>query len=291
MPAPDWRNLPSLTALRAFDATARSGSFAEAARGLNVTHAAVAQQVRGLEDDLGVPLAQRSGRTIVLTDAGRRLAEALADGFDRIAAGVEATRRAEARRGLRIATTPAVAEDLLLSRLPEFWAECPGITVSMSPDYRSVDLAAEGFDLAVRSSTGVPDWPGVEVERLAETDIIVSGAPSLVGDPPAAPARLPWLLNLDEFDRRILALMDLDPGALDVKWTGTPTLEIAAARRGHGLIITTEIVVREDLAAGVLVRLDTPPLGRMSYHAVTLPGPRRPAVESFLEWLRRVVTD
>ncbi len=67
-----WRNLPSLSALRAFDATARHGGFAGAARVLNVTHAAVTQQVRGLERELGVPLVRRAGRTVSLTEAGQR---------------------------------------------------------------------------------------------------------------------------------------------------------------------------------------------------------------------------
>ena len=59
MTGPDWRHLPSLSALRAFEATARLGGFSAAARALNVTHAAVAQQVRALESELGVALVQR----------------------------------------------------------------------------------------------------------------------------------------------------------------------------------------------------------------------------------------
>ncbi|NJS38566.1 MAG: LysR family transcriptional regulator, partial [Rhodobacteraceae bacterium] len=55
-----WRDLPSLSSLRAFDATARQGSFAEAGRVLNVTHAAVTQAVRGLEAELGVALVRRA---------------------------------------------------------------------------------------------------------------------------------------------------------------------------------------------------------------------------------------
>ena len=70
-----WRDLPSLSLLRAFDATARHGGFAGAGRALNVTHAAVTQAVRGLEAELGVVLVQRAGRTVALTEVGERLVD------------------------------------------------------------------------------------------------------------------------------------------------------------------------------------------------------------------------
>jgi LysR family glycine cleavage system transcriptional activator len=84
----DWRDIPSLASLRAFDATARHGGFAGAARSLNVTHAAIAQQVRALEADLGMSLAVRQGRNVVLTEAGLQLARSLGEGFDTIAGGI-----------------------------------------------------------------------------------------------------------------------------------------------------------------------------------------------------------
>ena len=62
MSDPDWLHLPPLSALRAFEAAARLGGFSAAARALNVTHAAVAQQVRALEEHLGAPLIHREGR-------------------------------------------------------------------------------------------------------------------------------------------------------------------------------------------------------------------------------------
>ncbi|MBT8459797.1 MAG: LysR family transcriptional regulator [Boseongicola sp.] len=86
---PNWYKLPSLSALRAFEATARTGSFANAARALNVTQAAVAQHVRSLEAELGVTLARRAGRTVTLTDSGARFAARLSDGFSTIASGVD----------------------------------------------------------------------------------------------------------------------------------------------------------------------------------------------------------
>ena len=68
----DWRDIPSLAALRAFEAAARLGSYSEAARSLNVTHAAIAQHVRSLEAHFGQALMRREGRAMAVTEAGRR---------------------------------------------------------------------------------------------------------------------------------------------------------------------------------------------------------------------------
>ena len=84
----DWRNLPPLTALRAFAAVAELGGFSQAARALNVTHAAVAQQVRALESHLDTPLVSRDGRGMTLTEEGAALARSLTDGFATIATGI-----------------------------------------------------------------------------------------------------------------------------------------------------------------------------------------------------------
>jgi len=89
----DWRRMPPLTALRAFATTAREGGFSAAARKLNVTHAAIAQQVRALEADLDVPLVWRDGKHLHLTPEGERFATALQDGFSMIQSAAEKAKR------------------------------------------------------------------------------------------------------------------------------------------------------------------------------------------------------
>ena len=86
----DWKTFPSLTALRAFEAAARLQNFSRAARDLNVTHAAIAQQVRALEVDLGRELIYRQGRGLALTPEGEILARSVREGFSRIDQGLEA---------------------------------------------------------------------------------------------------------------------------------------------------------------------------------------------------------
>src|SRR6185369_14736801 len=86
----NWSDLPSLTSLRAFAAVAETKSYSRAGLGLNVSHAAISQQVRALEARLGVTLVVREGRTVRLTDAGATLASNLTKGLAAIRQGVEA---------------------------------------------------------------------------------------------------------------------------------------------------------------------------------------------------------
>ena len=282
-----WRDLPSLSLLRAFDATARHGGFTGAGRALNVTHAAVTQAVRALEAELGVALVRRAGRTVGLTEAGERLARSLNEGFGTIAAGLAELRQAEARRVLRVATTTFIAETHVLPRLAEFWAKHPGIEVAMTPGPASVDLGREGFDMAIRVLE--PGWvepDGLEVRRLVQTPLLATCAPALAG---RDPLEIPWLDGPGTaWDREQLRKAGIDPEALRKVQFGSPHLEMSAARQGLGAMLATEIICRADLEAGRLVVLPVHGLPVVDYVAVMPRGPRRQAVEVFAEWLASI---
>ncbi|MGL4235089.1 LysR substrate-binding domain-containing protein [Tabrizicola sp.] len=282
-----WRNLPSLSSLRAFDATARSGSFAEAGRVLNVTHAAVTQQVRALEAELGLQLVCRTGRTVSLTEPGEALARSLADGFGAIATGIETLRRVEARRVLRVATTTFIAETHIMPRLPDFWARHPGVEVAMTPSPATVDLLQEGFDLAIRVlECGWTAPPDVEIRPLAETPILAACAPSLAGGDPLA---LPWLDGPESaWDKEQLRKAGIDPDGLKKVQLGSAHLEMSAARQGLGAMLATEIICRTDLEAGRLVVLPISGLPVVTYAVVLPKGPRRAAVDQFADWLASI---
>lgn len=116
----DWRPIPSLSALRAFEAMARLGGLSAAARELNVTHAAIAQHIRYLEDFLTVKLAYRDGRGMRLTPSGSALSKALQDGFKTIAGGIRSVKVDHEARPLQITLTPGFAENWLMPRLGSF---------------------------------------------------------------------------------------------------------------------------------------------------------------------------
>jgi len=176
----DWRNIPSLSALRAFEAAARCQSFSQAARELNVTHAAIAQHVRALEAEFSESLIRRQGRGIATTPAGQALAEQLRAGFSVIAEGIQELRDQSPDRPLNIAVTPAFATNWLMPRIGEFWALHPDIALNINPSTKLVDLKGDGFDLAIRFGKGA--WPGTSPEILTEGSFLVVAHPKLIGD-------------------------------------------------------------------------------------------------------------
>jgi LysR family transcriptional regulator, glycine cleavage system transcriptional activator len=285
----DWRTLPSLTALRAFAATAELRSFSQAARVLNVTHAAVAQQVRALEDQLGRALVQRDGRGVSLTADGEQLAEALAEGFAAMVRGVEALRAGEADRPVRVTLTASFAAQWLMPRLKDFWEKHPDIGLSLHPDARVVDMHRERMDLGIRYGNG--DWPGVEATFLASARLVIAGAPSLLGDrarlTPEEMRDMDWILqrNWPEQDA-YLRQLGLDPEKLSRTDLSGEDLVISAARQGLGLAVENLALIESDVEGGRLRVVHESREKLPAYFIATLPGPQRAAARAFLKWLK-----
>ena len=153
-------------------------SFTGAAQSLGLTRSAVSKQVSRLEQALGAKLLHRTTRSLSLTEAGSAVAEhcarMLAEAED---AALAAGQLASAPRGkLRISTSVAFGKLQLAPLLPEFLARYPNITVEITLADRLVDMAEEGFDLALRLSETLP--PNVVAKRLAPIDYVVCAAPA-----------------------------------------------------------------------------------------------------------------
>jgi LysR family glycine cleavage system transcriptional activator len=281
----DWRALPPLPALRAFEAAARLGSFSAAARVLNVTHPAVAQQVRGLEKHLGLRLVAGAARSLTLTEDGTRLAAALNGGFAGIDETLASLTRADRHRGLRITLTPGMAQNVVMPALPDFWAAHPEIAVSLVPTLTVDNLARDGFDLALRVGGG--DWPDGEAQLLCRTRMVLVGTPALLARS-ADLARLPWIG--DQADRDgpgWMAAKGLDHAQVHLLELTNPMLAVEACLRGLGLMFASEAVMRDALVAGQLqVVPGWDHLPETAYWAVLPPGPARAPVQDFLRWLK-----
>jgi LysR family glycine cleavage system transcriptional activator len=284
--------LPSLTALRAFDAAAQSGSFSAAARTLNVTHAAIAQQVRGLEKELGVDLAIRAGRGLALTREGQILATALREGFGGIAAALAQIRTDTQSGPLRITMTPSFASQWLMPRLGAFWAKHPDVPLTLHPDKRVIDLHREGMDLAIRFGDG--HWPGVAAELLTSARHVVVASPRLVGSAaqltPAQMVALPWVIE-DEWPEQLawMRKIGIDPDLVTGPHLPTEELALEAARQGYGLFVEHPALIEKDLASGRLVVVHQDDDGGLGYYLVTRPGRVNPALRLFTRWLKSVV--
>lgn len=284
----DWRELPSLSALRAFAAVAEWGSLSQAARALNVTHPAIAQQVRTLEEELGLRLVTRQGRGMALTAEGARLAAALSDGFGTIAAAVTDLRAAQSDRPVRVSLTAGFAAQWLMPRLRDFWDRHPEIGVSLHPEARLVDLRTEGFDLAIRYGDG--KWPGLESTFLASARLAVAAPPDIMQGRAkltlAEMAAADWVLARDwpEQDNYLRSL-GLQPEDLSRTDMATEELAIAAARQGLGLVVESMALLEHDAAAGRLVVVHDSRDRLPAYFLVRVPGRLSPTARAFADWL------
>ena len=285
----EWRDVPSLSALRAFEAMSRLGGFSAAARELNVTHAAIAQHVRGLEAELHQVLVTREGRGMALTEAGRILAAALTDGFAEISAGVAQTRSFGAEQPLKIAMTPSFAENWLMPRIGAFWTEHPKIKLAMVPGYEMVNLKRDGFDMAIRYGRG--GWDGVEAEFLVGAGNVVVATPELAAKVPygdvTALAKQQWLHEVGRAEPRAwLAEQGLEfPPAQKTEFTMN-TMVLAATRAGYGFSLQGRALVEADLAAGRLVCVFEAQKSNLAYYILTRPGGVSADLKIFRDWLR-----
>ena len=123
-------NLPPLTGLAALEAAARHQSFKRAAEELNVTPGAVSHQIRGLEDELGVPLFQRIHRGVELTEDGERLFRVVRGAFLDISAQTDALRHRGQKDSVTIGATTAMSALWLTPAVSRFWRDHPGLRVN-----------------------------------------------------------------------------------------------------------------------------------------------------------------
>jgi len=157
------RRLPSLNALRSFEAAARHGSMTRAADALGVTHGAVSRQVRGLEAELGLSLLENRRGRLLLTASGTQLMTVLEDAFDRIARGVDAL-RTDAGGDIAVSSFGSFAMRWLIPRLHRFQSAHPDLIVRLTTSDSDVALAQGAFDLAIRVAAAPP--PGVTAVPL-----------------------------------------------------------------------------------------------------------------------------
>ncbi len=285
----DWSELPSLNSLRAFAAVAETGSYSRAGAVLNVSHAAVNQQVKALEARLGVTLAVRKGRGITLTTEGTALARDLAAGFATIQRGVEALTGADATRPVQVTTSPAFAVSWLMPRIMDFQQQHPEVTLMLNPTGEVMELKPGGIDMAIRyrDSRG----SDTEVSPVLIADMVVVATPSLIGaqaiTEPEVLLDMPWLQELgtnevaDWFVRH--GVMPEGP----LKITHMPgNLIMEAVRRGDGITFTAQPFVEEEIRSGRLIELFSE-TAFGTYYIVARPGVLRPPVRAFVKWLKR----
>ena len=284
-----WTDFPSLNNLRAFATLAETGSYSRAAAALNISHAAVSQQVKALEARLGVTLVVREGRGVKLSSQGAVLARHLTAGLAAIREGVEALTGADLSRPIQVTMSPAFADCWLMPRLTDFQRHHPDVTLMLNPTAEVIELTPGGIDLAIRFGRG--KWPGLELTPLLLPDMVVVGTRKLIAGrnirDPTMLIEMPWLQELGT--NEVAEWMDrrgISPKR-SPRITHMPGhLIMEAVARGDGLTYTARCFVEAKIRSGQLVELfserDTG-----GYYIVTRPGPQRAPVRAFIRWLKR----
>lgn len=286
----DFRALPPLALLRAFSAFADKGGVVAAGDALNVSHAAISQNIRKLELHLGTPLVARAGRELTLTAEGEILAEALRAGFGRIEQGVSQIAKQGSVRPVHITTTPAFASNWLIPRIAGFRAAHPEIELTLDPTPKLANIGPGGADIAVRFGSG--NWPGLNSRLLMPSDYVLAAARTLVGDTAFTDLRqlfdYPWLH--EEGHEELTTWLESEGVQVreNPKITRLPGYFVMdAMRRGEGLAGVSRTFIEDEIAAGTLRVLFSQGGENSGYHVVTPQQIVRPQVRVFEKWIFR----
>ena len=292
------RRLPSLSALRAFEAAARHSSFRAAADELSVTHSAISHQVKALEQEFGVPLFSRGGREVRLTEEGRILYPILRDAFDNILAGTDLLRRRQPSGALTIQVYVTLAVKWLLPRLHDFSQSYPDIQVALSTSYTDWTFARGEVDAAILLIEGRQS--DLHYTALGKTRFFPVCAPSLVTGDHAIrtpedlrhhrllnvyPARRDWVDWLTA-----AGIPDLAPDPAGPSFDNY-LLALEEAAAGAGVSMATPAFVRDDLERGRLVApFDLMIEGRASWYFVCRKERKdEPRIARFRDWILQTV--
>jgi LysR family glycine cleavage system transcriptional activator len=281
-----------LHTLPTFRAVAQSSNLRAAAEVLHLTHSAVSQQIKLLEEQLGFLLFDRRGRRIVLNAAGQALLISTESALAQLDAGVQAASLAAAgtEQRLRVAVLPSFAQRWLLPRLSRWRARHPDIALELDAAHRVVDLAREGFHAAVRTGRG--DWPGLTAEKFAESSWIAVAAPAtahrLLGRGAAALLDEPLLGEVPLWEQWFAAA-GVQARVRPVADFNDAGLMLQAAEHNVGLALARELFVADALADGRLVQLSPVAIraeGATAYYLV-YPSPLAgwPPLMALRDWL------
>lgn len=279
-----------LQALRTFVEVSQRGSITAAAQALHVTPGAVSQQIRLLEDRLGIALLVRERHGMRMTEAGAEAYPMLSAAFAQIDKAVDMLAAKQARQSLTVSTVATFAASWLVPRLGRFKERYPHIEIRVEATPALVDLRRDHVDVALRHGLG--DYPGLDVVPLMAPVLVPVAAPGFAAAlaEPADCLDYPLLHDADRADWPLwLSALGVAQDARAQRGNAFDDdfLLIRAAEAGQGLALVPAAHAQEEIAAGRLVQaLDKPWPARFAYYAVSRPGAvQRPEVRAFIDWI------
>lgn len=286
------RFLPSISSLRALEALDRLGSATAAAAELSQTQSAVSRQLKTLEDQLGMTLILRQGRSIHLTPEAAEYANKIRGALQQIAqASVKLTAN-PAGGSLRLAILPTFGMRWLVPRLADFARLYPEVTINLSTRLKPFNFVTEPFDAAIHF--GKHDWLGTEALRLRTERVVAVATPEFLSQHAPIEAatdllRLP-LLQIETRPNAWPAWFEAQgvPGA---RVSGTIYDQFStitqAALHGLGVALLPDYLAEQDLATGRLRSAwgDNTLISGAYYLVWPVQNGRDPALRTFRDWL------
>lgn len=288
--------LPPLSAVRAFEAAVRHGSFTLAAAELGMTQAAVSYQIKLLEERLGAPLFRRRPRGVVLTETGERLGVSVTDAFDGLR-GAFAAVTETAEGVLSVQALPTIAANWLAPRLGLFQCANPSLAIRLVPQVSQRQPEADDCDVVIWRGSG--QWPGLEAHWLMTNEYTPLCGPGLFRHLGGA-AQPSDLLAVPRFGCPKSWASWFAAAGASADQAGEARIdlvvqqfEVTAALAGNGAVMAQPAFFRRELNQGVLVQPFDVMLRDGQDYWLTYPTRRRNArkIRLFRDWLLKEARD
>ena len=295
--------LAHLNALRAFEATARLGSYVRAANELAVTPAAVGQQVRMLEEHFGSALFERKGRKLVLTEAARAVLPNIKDAFDRLAQAANRLRETRHADLVTVTLPRSFTAKWLIPRIEAFSMAHPEVDLRLDTTDRLVDLLRENVTLGIRYGSG--RYPGLDATLLMADEVFPVCSPSLI--------RMHNLREPDDLAHfKLIHDTTMESHTSFPTWTtwlkaagarrvdarrglrvNSPVMALQAAIDGQGVALARSVTAADDLREKRIIRpFRFACATNYSYYLLYPAGlPLSQAASAFCRWIENEVRD
>ncbi|MGF6228414.1 LysR family transcriptional regulator of beta-lactamase [Inquilinus ginsengisoli] len=277
-----------LNALRAFEASARLGSFTRAGLELRVTQTAISHQVKALEETLGVTLFERLPRGLALTDEGLALLPVLTDAFRRMSATLSQFEDGNFQEILTVGVVASFATGWLLRRLHGFKQQNPSVDLRIKTNNNTADMLLDGLDWFIRFGDGA--WHGTDAVRLMDAPLSPVCAPSLrprLRDPAdLAGEQLLRSYRVDEW-RLWFRAAGIEPPKLRGWMFDSSLTLVEAAAQGVGVALVPVAMFDREIEAGRIVQPFDVTASTGSYWLTRLKSRSETAsMQAFARWIR-----
>ncbi|MEL7326917.1 MAG: LysR substrate-binding domain-containing protein [Pseudomonadota bacterium] len=284
------QNLPPLNSLKAFEATARLQSFTKAAEELNVTRAAVSQQVKSLEVYLDATLFERNGAQLNLTQAAHEYLPVVSHVFQSLSAATQHlfSRQQQAQLSLHVAHS--FCSQWLMPRLADFHRQHPKISFKVSTTANAMPSNSDIADVEIINGYG--EWQSQQAIQLTRENWIVVASPGFLHLNPvrdlADLIRLPKLATGGYQETWQCWLEQQGYQGTSIKLTGEfehSLLAIEAAVNQLGVLLVRDLLVEDHLQQGTLVKVGEWSMPSRGAHHMIIRDEEKPHVKAFVDWV------